>query len=46
MTCSIRFCYTIIGLMICLAASAQHGVALDLPSSLIEQLIPIIASLF
>ena len=46
MTSSIKFCYTIIALVTCLAASSQQSIALDLPSSLIEQLFPIIASLF
>ena len=46
MTSSIKFCYTLIALVIFLAASAQHGVDVDLPSSLIEQIIPLIASIF
>ena len=46
MTSSIKFCYTLIALVTFIGAGAQHGIALDLPSTLIEQLFPIIASLF
>ena len=46
MTCSIKSFYTLIALVSILAANAQYGISINLPSSLIEQIFPIINSLF
>ncbi len=46
MTCSIKSFYTLIVLVSFLAANTQYGISINLPSNLIEQILPLIASLF